>query len=236
MKCSEELISWSIPYATSKFEVPEAAIFEGECDICGCKTAKEKWPIYACADMEECDWCMCTECYSKEAFKYISTDPDVKGQDEDPGVPLGVPARSITLHQRSECLHLTTTTRDARILFRIEAVDSLLGSLAASQSSIFASKLQRLEHEYRQQLQTEQETAEYVQAIDASDEAVGEVNGCRYQYIRRHFASAFDTNGTLYYIATNGGKTTYTNPHESGAVTAKMSGMAERDRTGKAGM
>ena len=89
MKCSEELISWSIPDATSKFGVPEEVFFEGECDVCGCKLAKEKWPIYACAGMDKCDWVMCTGCYSKEAFKYISTDPDVKGQDEDPGVPMG---------------------------------------------------------------------------------------------------------------------------------------------------
>ena len=39
---------------------------------------------------------------------------------------------------------------------------------------------------------------------------------CRFQHL-------FDTNGVLYYIATNGGKKAYTNPHSSARVVVSLS-------------
>ena len=52
--------------------------------------------------------------------------------------------------------------------------------------------------------------------------------GCGDAPLRRNgvaltFSSAFDKNGVLYHIATDGGKKPYKNPHTAGLVVASMS-------------
>jgi hypothetical protein len=63
----------------------------GTCDVCSAAVENYDDPILEC---RLCNWWSCSSCNEsaalpKKEFKYISTAPDVKGQDEDPGVPLG---------------------------------------------------------------------------------------------------------------------------------------------------
>jgi hypothetical protein len=85
--CRGNLQELSLAEVALKYGASEDKVLEGMgCDICStAMNSRNKWPVHHCAS-EDCDWDMCNECFDTPEYKYISTDPGIKGQEEDPGV------------------------------------------------------------------------------------------------------------------------------------------------------
>jgi hypothetical protein len=88
--CRGNLQELSLAEVALKYGASEDQVLQGMgCDICStAMNSHEKWPVHHCAS-EDCNWDMCKECFDIPEYKYISTDPDVKGQEKDPGVRFG---------------------------------------------------------------------------------------------------------------------------------------------------
>jgi hypothetical protein len=80
---------WTLQAVASEYKMSKQDVQnQCTCSECEMEMAAERWPLYSCSQCHQrAEWGLCSPCFNKNK-KFISTAPDIEGQDKDPGVPL----------------------------------------------------------------------------------------------------------------------------------------------------